>query len=191
MPRVKDQSKLEAIHNATLTIVNKNGYAGFKMSEVAHKAKIATGTLYIYFKNKNDLINDLYLRVKKRSVEKIFKDYDPTAPFMIGFEKIWRNYLSYKLFNPEESLFAERYFRSSYLRPGVVQETEKLLYPIFELLERGKNEKLIANIPTELLTAQLLGGLKEISDWHLSRQLNLNIANTKYAFDMAWKSIRR
>lgn len=191
MPRVKDQAKLEAIYNATLAIVTKNGFAGFKMSDVAHQANLATGTLYVYFKNKNELINDLYLKVKKRSVQKIFKDYNPEAPFMLCFEKIWRNYLSYNLFNQQESVFAQQYVRSPYLKPGVVQESEKLLSPIFDLLERGKKEKLLANIPTELLVAQLLGGLKEISDWHLSQRLNLNVSNTKYTFDMAWKSIRR
>ncbi len=61
MPRSKDETKVIAIFDATLSVVMKTGFNGLKMADVAKKAGLATGTVYLYFKNKEALINALYL----------------------------------------------------------------------------------------------------------------------------------
>ncbi|MBK7429323.1 MAG: helix-turn-helix transcriptional regulator [Saprospiraceae bacterium] len=38
----------------------KSGYTDLRMADVAKEAGMATGTLYIYFKNKEELINTLF-----------------------------------------------------------------------------------------------------------------------------------
>ena len=68
MPRVKDESKIEAIYNATLALVLKSGFAELNMAAVAKEAGIATGTIYTYFKNKETLINQLFLHLKEEKV---------------------------------------------------------------------------------------------------------------------------
>ena len=52
MPKLKDDQKLKDIQTAAMKLVNKTGFIGLKMAEVASEAKLATGTLYIYYKSK-------------------------------------------------------------------------------------------------------------------------------------------
>jgi len=190
MARSRDEAKVDAIFKASLKLVLKEGFSGFKMSQVSKDAGIATGTLYIYFKSKEELINELYITTKRESVNALLMAYDDQTPFVEGFKKMWYNYLKYCLLKPEEGAFVEQYFRSPFLRPEIVAETDLLLYPIFQLLERGKKEKLVNKFPTELLVSQLIGGINEIARWHHNGRLKLTNQSQKHAFEMAWNSIK-
>ena len=52
--RVRDEQKIELVHAATLNLVARIGLAGLTISMIAKEAGVAAGTIYIYFKNKED-----------------------------------------------------------------------------------------------------------------------------------------
>ena len=191
MAKPKDPAKLEAIYQATLQLIHGQGLSGLKMSQVSQKAGVATGTLYVYFSSKEKLINDLYLHIKRRSVKGLLLSFQPDAPFMVSFEEIWRNYMTYNLLNPEEGAFIEQYYRSPYAFREVLNERDHLLQPIFDLLDKGKSERLVQDFPTALLAAQLIGVVKELTRWHHAQRLELTPERMNQAFTMAWNSIKR
>lgn len=53
---VKQQAAQEAIYDAALEVISRADFNGLKMQDVAEAAGIATGTLYNYFRNKEDLL---------------------------------------------------------------------------------------------------------------------------------------
>jgi len=57
--------KRTAILSASLTLFTERGFHGTPTSMIAREAGIATGTLFHYFKTKEELITALYLSVKK------------------------------------------------------------------------------------------------------------------------------
>ena len=189
--REKDPKKLEAIFNATLKLVLREGFSSLKMGSVAREARIATGTLYVYFDSKEALINQLYLELKRQNASKYLEGYDFAAPFMITFERIWKNYLLAQLSQPEAAAFMEQYYRSPYLQESVKEETDKLLKPIFDLLERGKAERLIKDLYTPLLVIQLSGAIGEFVRWHQSGQIEATNEIVNQAFKLAWDSIKQ
>lgn len=187
--RYKDPKKRKAIYDAALEIILAEGFSGMKMSAVAKKAEVATGTLYIYFESKQTLINQLYRHLKKKSTEEYIKGYSEDMTFADGFELIWFNYLERSLKRPEEAAFLEQYYRSPYLDEKIMMEVDDLLRPIFSLLEKGKEEGIVRETATELLVAQLSGALNEIVQWHFKGSLELNEENIEAAYDIAWKSV--
>jgi TetR/AcrR family transcriptional regulator, repressor of fatR-cypB operon len=189
--REKDPEKLAAIFSATLKTVLREGFSGLKMSSVAKEAGVATGTLYVYFASKGELINELYLMLKKEAATQFLNGYTTGAPFMVNFERIWKNYLFTQLKHPEAAAFLEQYYRSPFLKQTVKAETDKLLAPIFELLEAGKRERLVKDVPTELLVIQLSGAIGELVRWYASGQLTADEAIVNSAFRMAWDSIKQ
>ena len=189
--REKDNNKVAAIFKATLKTVLREGFSALKMGSVAKEAGIATGTLYVYFESKEELINELYLELKRRNATQFLEGYDVAAPFMVNFEKIWKNYVNTMLRQPEASAFLEQYYRSPYLRQSVKDETDKLLAPIFELLEKGKLERLVKDIPTPLLVIQLSGTISEFVRWHESGQVAATETEINQVFKMAWDSIKQ
>ncbi|MEM9930514.1 MAG: helix-turn-helix domain-containing protein, partial [Bacteroidota bacterium] len=64
--RLKDEQKLLAIIQATLELTHEKGLAGIKMTELARRAGIATGSLYTYFTDKQDLLLSVNREVRQR-----------------------------------------------------------------------------------------------------------------------------
>jgi AcrR family transcriptional regulator len=188
--RKQDPAKLVSIYHAALQIVLREGFSALKMVDVAKEAGVATGTLYVYFEHKEHLINQLYLFLKEQIVAKFLVGYNPAAPFMACFEKIWFNYANAMLQQPETAAFLEQYYRSPFLKTSVKAETGKMLRPIFELLQRGKAERLLKDVPADLMAIQLNGAINELVRWHYNGQLKATQAILQKAFLLAWDSIK-
>ena len=54
--KVKQQAAQEAIYEAALEVISRPDFDGLKMQDIAASAGIVAGTLYLYFKNKEDLL---------------------------------------------------------------------------------------------------------------------------------------
>ncbi|MCR8984404.1 TetR family transcriptional regulator [Brevibacillus laterosporus] len=56
----KTGEKYQAIINAAVTVIAKHGYHNAQVSRIAKEAKVADGTIYLYFKNKDDVLISLF-----------------------------------------------------------------------------------------------------------------------------------
>ncbi|MEP7039456.1 MAG: helix-turn-helix domain-containing protein, partial [Acidobacteriota bacterium] len=63
--RVKDDKKLQAICDAAIELITANGFADTSMSKIAKAAQVSPATIYVYFENKETLLNEIYLLVKQ------------------------------------------------------------------------------------------------------------------------------
>lgn len=54
--RVKDDKKQEALFRVIIKLVNEIGFVASSVSKIAQEAGVSSVTLYIYFKNKEDLL---------------------------------------------------------------------------------------------------------------------------------------
>lgn len=65
--RVAGGDKREAILRAAITVFAHNGYFNSKVADIAREAGVADGTVYLYFKNKEDILHSIF----DRSVEAV------------------------------------------------------------------------------------------------------------------------
>lgn len=186
----KDEQKESTIIRATLQLIFREGLAGLKMSDIAKQASMAVGTLYIYFKNKEDLLNHLFLHFKRESMTQLAQKIDFAQPFKVNFKQLWHNYLAYAVDNPEQATLLEQLHYSPYLRPEVVEETDKLLQPIRDMLNEGKRQMLIKHIDNELLLAFLSGSINQIARRFGENDQKLSLEQREQAFDMTWDAVR-
>lgn len=77
----KQVSKRDAIINAAINVFARKGYMKAKISDVAKKAEVADGTVYLYFKNKDDLLINAMREMLEDKLIKIRKKIakEPTA----------------------------------------------------------------------------------------------------------------
>lgn len=83
--KVKSELKKKEIIKAAREVFGENSYQGTSIKTLAKKAKIATGTFYLYFSNKETLINMI--------VDEIFQELLSTiknerSQFTDGFDKL-------------------------------------------------------------------------------------------------------
>jgi AcrR family transcriptional regulator len=189
--RNKDLNKFDIIFKASLELIVKDGIAGLSMAKIAKKAGIATGTLYIYFKNKEQLVNELYKKLRKDTVERFLKGYDKNKTLKIGLKTIWRNYLKHRIEHYAESVFFEQYYRSPYITDQHKRIAESMKIPVHDLIQRGKDELQIKqDVDNEMLFLSMLGFIRELADEHVTGVYQLTENRIEKAFQLSWDTIK-
>ena len=67
-------NKRQLIFDATEKIISTKGLQGLSMQQIANEAGVAAGTIYRYFKDKDELISELRKNVLRVVAEHILKD---------------------------------------------------------------------------------------------------------------------
>lgn len=67
----RDKPKYKQIIDAAVVVIAENGYHQAQVSKIAKQAGVADGTIYLYFKNKEDILISLFREKMGMFVEKI------------------------------------------------------------------------------------------------------------------------
>lgn len=62
---IREEMRARILHDAMLYFA-KNGFAGTRISDLAKSIGIGQGTLYLYFKSKEDLFHEIYSMIDNR-----------------------------------------------------------------------------------------------------------------------------
>ena len=160
--RCKDESKVDAIYKATLALVKGRGLAGITMCDISREASIATGTLYIYFKNKDELIRALFTECREKSAYYYFQGIDQQLPFEERMQKLFRNIICFKVKHFEISAFLEQSYHSPYVDVIDLKKKQKAMAPLFALIKEGIEIKKIKNIEVQIIVSYLFGIVNEM-----------------------------
>ncbi|AXY74622.1 TetR/AcrR family transcriptional regulator [Paraflavitalea soli] len=186
----KDEGKIAEIYAATLALVKEQGLAGITMSMIAKKAGFATGTVYIYFANKEELLVKLFDKCIDDYTNNYFAGYNPADPFKVAFHTIWMNMLRYSIEHFDEQVFIEQCFHSPFISDETRKETKDRLMPWRELIERGKKEKLIKQHDASWIMLFVRGGVKDLVKHCTYHQLKITTEFKEAMFEMCWDGIK-
>jgi AcrR family transcriptional regulator len=106
--RVRDEQKKLAIRDKTIEMVVKSGLDGFSMQKLAKAAGVSPATLYIYYKDREDLLLQICLEISNELFEASIKDFEPDMHFAEGMKIQWRNRAKFFLEHPVELEFIEQ-----------------------------------------------------------------------------------
>ncbi len=84
----EEQSRLQAILHAAESVFARKGYHETRMDDIAKKAELAKGTLYYYFKSKEEIYAHLLERESKKVYEEIKKRLPEKASFLEILQKV-------------------------------------------------------------------------------------------------------
>ncbi len=188
--RCKDNSKVDAIYRATLTLVKERGLAGITMCDISREASIATGTLYIYFKNKDELIKALFTECRTKSTFFYFEGVDGDFSFEHRMQKLFRNIISYKMKNFEVSAFLEQSYHSPYVDLIDLKKKQKALNPLFDLVKEGIQTKKIRPTEVELVVSYLFGIINEMVKKAYFSNKKITEPVVKELYGMFWNGIK-
>ena len=189
--RLKDEQKVDLFLASTLTLVGQVGLVGLTMPLIAKQSGVAIGTLYIYFKSKDDLIFALYKEIKKGFGSTIFIGYSPHLPVEEGFRVIWENSLRYTVSNFAEQVFLQQFLASPYKREDQAMAIARpVMAPLAELLERGQREGLLKPDTEFLIPSLLFGFVQQIAAHihHKPARLTKTFMDTSFRF--FWDAVR-
>jgi AcrR family transcriptional regulator len=189
MDRVED--KRQAILDATLRLISVNGFHGTAMSKVAQEAGVSTGIIYHYFDSKDELIDELYKAIKRKSAQATLENIDREQPVRNQLRQILRNIIRYYVWHPQESAFVEQYVRSPYYHPGIDAEISEVYQPITACFERAKQEMIIKDFPPAVISTLTVDVATSLAQKQAGRQLTLTNKLIEQVIDASWEAIRQ
>ena len=187
----KSIEKRNALVKATINLVNNNGFHATPMSKIAKMANVSPATIYLYFENKQDLVNKVYLEVKSAYTAYAFKNYSNDISVVKGFETIWKRIADFKLKEVEEAMFLAQCDNTPIIDEASRQEGLKHLQPLLDLWERGKKEGIIKPLSPYLLYGYSINPLSFLMVMQQRGVFQLNQDHLEDAFQAAWNSIKK
>lgn len=188
--RIKDDIKRSSIIHQTLDIVYKDGLSGIKMADLAKRVGVSPSTLYVYFKNKQDLIVTITSELIEQEAINSAKEITDDLPYKLKLKTLWLFWLNFGVNHSKEMSFLNQVKQSPYygLVPELVKESKMKLG--LELIELGKKEGLLKNINNEIIVSVFEAMLKETVSLVMNKEFILDQRNIDLMFSLVWDAIK-
>lgn len=143
----------EQIFDATDRLMAKEGLHHLSMHKLsmhklAKEAGIAAGTIYLYFKSKDELLAQFARRVFNKFVLAIEEGFDESQPFFEQYRKMWWNIWHFLQENPTILLNMNQY-RSL---PGFIETCKEMEHSCWEqFCLKGQTANVLADLEPLIL----------------------------------------
>jgi TetR/AcrR family transcriptional regulator, fatty acid metabolism regulator protein len=170
----RSSDKRERILSAAERIFARHGFFAAKVSDVAKEAGVADGTIYLYFKSKDDLLISLFERRMQQVNETLRKAVEPVSSPREQLRAFVQAYLQLVHDEPAAAevltieLRQSSKFMKEYENPEFADFLRMLGGIIAAAQERGE---LDSGIPSHVAARMIFGMLDELAlAWVLARQ---------------------
>lgn len=166
--RTRDESKEIAIREKALQMAVKEGFDGLSMQKLAKAAGVSPATIYIYFKDRDDLILQLWLQEMEKMVNATLKGFDPSMHFDEGLKVQWMNRARFCMENPVSMHFLEQIKFSPHHDICMKKMDNTFLKAMGEFVHNAINRKEVVKLPIEVYWSVAFAPLYQLVKMHMS-----------------------
>ena len=194
--RLRDELKEAAIRDQAIEMIVKEGFDGLSMQKLAKAANVSPATIYLYFKNREDLLNQLYIGIDKVFAEETLKDFNPEMHLEEGLWLQWKNRFAYHMKYPLHIHFMEQFRNSPLINHKDIKENifKQAMGKFFNNAVK-RNEMI--ELPAEIFWAIAYGPLYTLIKFHsakkslMGNKFVLTEERMRQAFDAVMKGLRQ
>lgn len=164
--RQRDENKIQALTDKAIEMIALDGLENFGINKLARAAGVSPATIYIYYKDKEDLLNQLSIEIGRKIAHASLKGLTDELSFEEGLWMQWQNRANYAVNNRLHIACADQLQHSSYrdqFREAVGAEMRKKAGPFFKnAVNRGE----INDMPIEIYWSVAFAPLYSLVRWH-------------------------
>ncbi len=169
---IRNSNRREQIIDAAIKVFADKGFYNAKVSDVAHTAGVADGTIYLYFKNKDDLLISLF----ESKMEKILDRFTATLQTASSAKEKLKRFiqLHFQLIEEDQNLAGvfqvELRQSSKFLKDYHNQKFIDFLNVIGQIIKEGQQSgEFRNNIRINTTKLAVFGAIDEIArQWILT-----------------------
>lgn len=136
------------------------------MQRLARAARVSPATLYIYYRDRDDLLFQLYQTATGLMVEETFAGFDPADSLEAGLRTQWRNRVRFLLNHPLEAQFLEHMRHSPYHDRFAPRMTSAFAEKMGPFVRNAIARKEMAPMPRELFWSLVFAPLYQLVRFH-------------------------
>ena len=192
----RKEAKRERILDAAVLEIARRGYYGTTVSTIARRAGVADGTIYLYFKNKEDVLVSIFERAMQRFNDQARRIMEESGA---GAEEKLRRIVALHLSLLGEDRDLAVIFQVEFRHTLHILERlsrtriREYLALIARVLEQGKDEGVFKSDLDALFAAKVVFGILDemATDWVLSKKNTRLASRADPVNDLLLSGLRR
>lgn len=187
MARPRSENKRNAILTAAVEVIAEQGVSA-PTARIAKVAGVAEGTLFTYFTNKDELLNQLYLHLKDEMREAMMASYPRAESLRNQSFHAWQSYVNWGSEHPLKRRVLAQLSMSERISDHSKAAGFQTFAEINVRINEGISQGLLHDYPPAFLSA-ILGSLADVSlDFMTRDPLHADLYR-KSGFEAFWNAI--
>jgi len=189
--RPKSEDKRNAILDAATRLFAERGLTAAPTSEISKQAGVAEGTLFTYFKTKDDLINALYREIKLELADTMMSDFPRKKNIRTKLRHVWDRYVNWGIANSRQRKVLAQLTVSEVLTK-VSRDAGSAPFVEFQIMIRDAIEQRVFrnDVPVELISKSLSALVEATIDLTVSNRSKAKQYRDS-GFQMFWAGITK
>ena len=172
-----------------LELVVKQGVHATPISQLATEAKVATGTIYYYFENKEQILCEIYKMIRKDFGNILIMSSDNNSPEAV-FKKYWKDLYQYYITNPTAFHFYEHVAKPPIIPLSLIEETKSYYKKQADFFWEGVKNGILKNINVTLLVQLAYSNVAAAAELKLNNVIPMTNAQIDAAANASWDAVR-
>ncbi len=153
MSRHLSEEKRKALMEAAIDLFSTQGFHATPTQQISRRAGVSAGTLFRYFRTKEDLIDSLYTSVTTALTDAVNEAIRPETSVEEQIKNVKREVLYWMFKNPKKTLFFEQFSSS----PNITEKAKGVailrISALDDLYHKAASLGLLAGINREVFLA--------------------------------------
>lgn len=191
MAQAASTDKKQRILAATLELLASCGFHGFSMKQLAGQAGVATGTIYLYFKDRDALISELHRMIVDDFAVSVFADLDDALPIKQQYLQLCRNTWDFCMQHRNATLSKGQF---DHLPKDVLQTRHadawsSSLSPLITFYEKGRQAGQLKPLPDEVIASLIFEPVIHIATQQQLGLIDINDDQLNQIIAATWDAI--
>jgi TetR/AcrR family transcriptional regulator, fatty acid metabolism regulator protein len=171
---MRDPDKPQQIIEAAIRVFARNGYYNSRVSDIAREAGIASGTIYLYFRTKDEILVTLFREKMAEWVAHVRREIATESDPIARVRRLVSLHFTVLESNPDLAEVVQVELRQGhkFFRGASAHEVSAYFGLISSLLEEGVAAGAIRDdVPIKLATKMLFGAMDQLAtSWVLGKR---------------------
>lgn len=177
--------------DAALKLFVRDGVQNTSTAAIAKEAGTATGTLFLYFPTKQDLIDELILQIGRAQSEHTKALLTSSLSAREMFLTIWNSSIRWFLENMDAYQYVQQVRDTDLVTERAIRESNALFGYYYEAIQKGLNEGAIKPYPLEMIGGILYQDIVAMMDLlRVQSDRRKQDEIIRMGFDIFWDGIR-
>jgi len=158
--------KRTRILRSAVKVFAQKGFYNSKVSEIAQNANVADGTIYLYFKNKDEILISIFEEELGKFISEVQRELDAEATIVSKIEKYIHAHLRFVKKNPKLAQVFQLELRQSnrFIKEYTGSKLKEYLNLVGNLIQEGQRQGVLrSDVHPGLVKRALFGALDEIA----------------------------
>lgn len=187
--RPKDDEKRQAIRDAVISVVIEGGLANVSVSKIAKRAGVSPGTIYLYFSNKEELIQQTYLDIKTDWFAAMFDAANSAEDSATKIRNMWFALFDFVVAHPNEFLFSETVGAAHLIDAANEASIAKKIQKLEGVMTKAIKDGTLAKAPVASIQAVLMAPAVQLAKTAARDKKKVKPALLRDTFDIVWKGL--